>query len=90
MAELTGTSGFASPRKPSTLAGWRTAPIEVITTLGLSVALIIAVTAVSFGNRTLTRNEFMPRGGVQNPVGMLVDQADDWLSVSARFSARPQ
>jgi hypothetical protein len=89
MAELTGNPGFAPPRKRQSPAAWRTAPIEVITTLGLTVALIIAATAVSFSNRSLIRSEAAPRAAVQNPASVLVDEANDWLAVSARVSARP-
>jgi hypothetical protein len=56
----------------------------------LTISLVVAATAVSLGNRPLTHGELIERGGVQSPTGTLLDQVDDWLSVSARFSARAQ
>jgi ABC-type molybdenum transport system ATPase subunit/photorepair protein PhrA len=90
MAELTGSPGFAAPRKQDTTSGRRAATIEMIATVGLTMALVVAVTAVSLGNRSLARGALVPRGAVQNPARMLLDQTDDWLSVGARFSVRPQ
>jgi hypothetical protein len=90
MAELTGNSGFAPPRKEDTTAGRRAAAIQIVATVGLTIALVVAATAVSLGNRTLTRGELSPRGGVPSPANILLDQTDDWLAVGARFSARPQ
>jgi hypothetical protein len=58
--------------------------------VGLTISLVVAATAVSLGNRSLTHGELIERGGVQSPTGTLLEQADDWLSVSVRFSARSQ
>jgi hypothetical protein len=90
MAELTGSPGFAPPRKDNTTSARRAAPIQMVATVGLTVALVVAATAVSLGNRSLTRGESGPRGGMQNPANILLDQTNDWLSVGARYSARPQ
>jgi hypothetical protein len=90
MAELTGNPGFAPPRKQSAMSEWRTATVEMIATVGLTVALVIAATAVSLGNRSFTRSELIPLGSVQSPAGLLLDQTHDWLSIGARLSARSQ
>ena len=91
MAELTGNPRFrAAPREENTLSRRRAAAIELIATVALTVSLVVAATAVSLGNRSLARGELIERGGVQSPTGTLLDQADDWLSVSARFSVRAQ
>ena len=90
MAELTGDPGFAPLKKESAMTGWRTATVEMIATVGLTVALVIAATAVSLGNRSLTRGELLPRSSVQSPAGILLDQTPDWLSISTRFSAKAQ
>ncbi|MGO9046955.1 MAG: hypothetical protein ACLP19_19815 [Xanthobacteraceae bacterium] len=90
MAELTGNPGFAPPRRENTLSRRRAAAIELIATASLTISLVVAATAVSLGNRSLTRGELIERGGAQNPAGTLLDQADEWLSPSARFSVRPQ
>ena len=84
MAELTGNPGFAPPRKDNALSRRRAATIELAATVGLTVSLIIAATAVSLGNRALTRSELSERGGAQT------EQADDWLSLNARASVKPQ
>jgi hypothetical protein len=90
MAELTGDPGFAPLKRESALTGRRTATVEMIATLGLTVALVIAATAVSLGNRSLTRGELIPHGNAQSPAGLLLDQTPDWLSITARFSAKTQ
>ena len=90
MAELTGSPGFAPPRKENTVSRRHAATIELIATVGLTISLVVAATAVSLGNRSLTRGELIARGGVQMPAGTLLDHADDWLPVSARFSVRAQ
>ena len=90
MAELTGSPGFAPPRRENTASRRHAAAIELIATVGLTISLVVAATAVTLGNRSLTRGELIERGGVQMPAGTLLDQADDWLSVSARFSVRAQ
>jgi hypothetical protein len=89
MAELTGSPGFA-PRSEKTLARKRAAAIQLIATAGLTISLVVAATAVSLGNRLLTRSEFGDRGSIPVPVGVLLDpadafsQADIWLSLKAQ------
>jgi hypothetical protein len=90
MAELTGNPGFAPPRRDNALSRRRAATIELVATAGLTISLIIAATAVSLGNRALTRGELIERSGAQSPAATLLDQADDWLSLNARSSVRPQ
>lgn len=90
MAELTGNPGFAPPRKENALSRRRAATIELVATVGLTVSLAIAATAVSLGNRSLTRGELIRRSGAQSPAAGLLDQADDWPSASARSSVKPQ
>jgi hypothetical protein len=75
MAELTGSPGFA-PRSEKAQARRRAAAIQLIATVGLTVSLVVAATAVSLGNRLLTRSDFIDRGAIQPPVGALLDQAD--------------
>ena len=89
MAELTGSPGFA-PRSEKTLASKRAAAIQLIATAGLTISLVVAATAVSLGNRLLTRGEFSDHGPMQAPVGVLLDQADAfgqadiWLSLKGQ------
>jgi hypothetical protein len=89
MAELTGSPGFA-PRNNKTQARKRAAAIQLIATVGLTISLVIAATAVSMGNRLLTRGNFIDQGSMQTPVGVLLDQADAfdqpdiWLSLKAQ------
>ena len=90
MAELTGNPGFAPPRYAVFFSRRHAATIELIATVGLTISLVVVATAVSLGNRSLTRGELIERGGVQMPAGTLLDHADDWLPVSARFSVRAQ
>jgi hypothetical protein len=90
MAELTGVPGFAPPRRENTTSRWRAATIELMATVGLTISLVVAATAVSLGNRSLTRGELIDRGGLQSPAGILMDQTDHWILISARFSVRPQ
>jgi len=90
MAELTGNPGFAPPRKENALSRRRAATIELVAAVGLTISLVIAATAVSVSNRSLTRGELIERGGAQYPAATLLDQADDWLLPNARSSVRPQ
>ena len=90
MAELTGNPGFAPPRKENALSRRRAATIELVATVGLTISLVIAATAVSLGNRALTRSELSERGGAQSPATTFAEQADDWLSLNARASVKPQ
>jgi len=90
MAELTGVPGFAPPRRENTSSRRRAAAIELIATVGLTVSLVIAATAVSLGNRSLVRGELIDRGGLQSPAGILMDQTDHWVLINARFFVRAQ
>jgi hypothetical protein len=90
MAELTGSPGFAPPRSENTRARKRAAAVELIATVGLTISLVVAATAVSLGNRSLIRGEFIERGSAQTPVGALLDQADVWLSPNAPLSFKSQ
>jgi hypothetical protein len=90
MAELTGVPGFAPPRRDNTTSRRRAAAIELIATVGLTISLAIAATAVSLGNRSLARGELIDRGGLQSPAGILMDQTDHWILIDARFSVRAQ
>ena len=47
MAELTGNPGFAPPRKENTVSRRHAATIELIATVGLTISLVVAATAVS-------------------------------------------
>ena len=85
MAELT-----CVPRWGKHHIAPRAAAIELIATVRLTISLAIAATAVSLGNRSLTRGELIDRGGVPNPADILMDEADQWLLINARFSIRTQ
>ena len=61
MAELTGKPGFAPPRAEETLTKRRAIGLELIATVTLTVSLVVAATAVSMGNRSLTRGDLMAR-----------------------------
>jgi hypothetical protein len=81
MAAPTGGIGFAPPRRDRRLARRRAAAIELIATFSLTVSLVIAVTAVSLGNRALSRtDDGGDRPSAQAPIGVLLDRADNWLS----------
>jgi hypothetical protein len=84
MAELTGSPGFAPLKSEKTQTRRRAAAIELIATVGLTVSLVVAATAVSLGNRSLSRGEFIDRASVQAPVGPLLDQADAWFALKAQ------
>jgi len=90
MAELTGMPGFAPPRRENTTSRRRAAAIELIAMVGLTISLVVAATAVSVGNRTLTRGDLIERGGVPSPTGVLMDETDEWLLINARFPLRAQ
>ncbi len=85
MAELTGSLGFAPPRTEKTLSRQRAATIDLIATFSLTFSLVIAVTAVSLGNRSLARIDALERPSVQLPIGILLDQTDAWLSPRAEY-----
>jgi hypothetical protein len=90
MAELTGVPGFAPPRRDNTASRRRAAAIELIATVGLTISLVVAATAVSLGNRTLTRGELIGHGGVPSPTGLFMDGTDQWILINARFSIGAQ
>ena len=67
MAELTGSPGFALP-KPEKASSIRNAvALELIATLALTVSLVVAATAVSLGNKSLARSDFVERPPAQIP-----------------------
>ena len=84
MVDLPGSLGFARPRTENTLSRRRAATIDLIATFSLTVSLVIAVTAVSLGNRSLARMETRDRTLVQMVIGALLDQTDGWLSLKAQ------
>lgn len=57
MTELSGNPGFAPPRNERARSKRRA--LELMATLTLTVCLVVAATAVSMGNRLLTRSEVM-------------------------------
>ncbi len=85
MAELTGHPGFAAPKTEKTLSR-RAIALELIATVSLTVSLVIAATAVSLGNRSLARGEFVERPSalMPMPMGVMLDQAQDWLPSAQR------
>jgi len=82
MTELTGGLGFTPPRSKRALSRRRTI-IEIIATLSLTVSLVIAATAVSIGNRALTRDDAIARPPAPGPVGALIDETDGWFALRA-------
>jgi hypothetical protein len=68
MAELAGNPGFAAPKLEETLSRRHAVAIELIATLALTVSLVVAATAVSMGNRALTRGDVVERPAVQMPI----------------------
>ena len=90
MAELTGIPGFAAPKNEKTQSRRRAAAIELVASVGLTISLVVAATAVSLGNRALMRAELLDHGGVQAPVGILLDRADTWFSPTAPLSLKAQ
>jgi hypothetical protein len=83
MAVLTGNPGFAAPRTEKTLSR-RAIAIEMIATVSLTVSLLIAVTAVSLGNRSLAHSQFVEPPASFMPMGALLDQAQGWLPSAQR------
>jgi hypothetical protein len=62
MAEFTGQPGFAPPKKQQTGSRRRQATtIELIATATLTVSLVVAATAVSMGNKLLTRGDMLEK-----------------------------
>jgi hypothetical protein len=67
MAELTGQPGFAPPKKQQTGSRRRQATmIELLATATLTVSLVVAATAVSMGNKVLTRGDLVEKTTVQS------------------------
>jgi hypothetical protein len=68
MTELTGQPGFAPPEKQRTGSRRRQATmIELIATVTLTVSLVVAATAVSMGNKLLTRGDLLEKTTVLSP-----------------------
>jgi hypothetical protein len=68
MAELTGKPGFAPPRAEKTLSKSRAVGLELIATVALTVSLVVAATAVSMGNRSLTRGDLIAHPSAHMPL----------------------
>ncbi len=68
MAELTGNPGFAPPRVEKALSERRAVRLELIATVALTVSLVVAATAVSMGNRSLTRGDLIERSAAHVPL----------------------
>jgi len=68
MAELTGNPGFAAPRAERTLSKRHLAALELIATVALTVSLIVAATAVSIGDRSLTRGNVIGSPSLHAPL----------------------
>ena len=64
MAELTGSPGFVPKRTGKTQTKRRADAVELIATVALSISIVIAATAVSLGNRSLTRGDLGERSPV--------------------------
>jgi hypothetical protein len=68
MAELTGQPGFAPPKRQRTGPRRRQAiVIELVATAALTVSLVVAATAVSMGNKLLTRGDLSQKITVHAP-----------------------
>jgi hypothetical protein len=62
MAELTGQPGFAPPKAQQTGMRRRQAiMIELLATATLTVSLVVAATAVSMGNKLLSRGDVLEK-----------------------------
>lgn len=57
MARLNGMPGFAEPRAGRAWSRRYGATLELLATVTLTVSLIVAATAVSLGNKTLTHGQ---------------------------------
>jgi hypothetical protein len=53
MTELSGSPGFAAPLAGKKLSRRRAVALELVATVTLTISLVVAATAVSFGNRSL-------------------------------------
>jgi hypothetical protein len=83
MAERPGSLGFAAPRAQRMLSRQRAAVIELIAMFSLTVSLVIAIAAVSLGNRLLSRDDGFERPVMPARVDVLIDQASDWFALKA-------
>ena len=62
MAELTGQPGFVPPKAQQTGSRRRQAiMIELLATATLTVSLVVAATAVSMGNKLLSRGDVLEK-----------------------------
>jgi len=69
MAELTGQPGFAPPKEQQAGRLRRQAiTIELLATATLTVSLIVAATAVSMGNRLLSRGDVLEKTVAHPPL----------------------
>jgi hypothetical protein len=71
--------GFAPPRKQKALSRQRAAAIELIATISLTFSLVIAVAAVSLGNREFKHEAAGDRSAAQAPIGALLRQDNNWF-----------
>jgi hypothetical protein len=67
MTEPIGNLGFAPPRADKALSRRRTAALELVATVTLTISLVVAATAVSMGKRSLARGETIERPLVAMP-----------------------
>jgi hypothetical protein len=68
MAERDGNPSFAPPKPELMQARRHIVALELIATLALTVSLVVAATAVSLGNRALTRGDPVERPAPQMPI----------------------
>jgi hypothetical protein len=68
MAELTGNPGFAPPKPEQTLTRRHADAIELFATLALTVCLVVAATAVSMSQKSLTRASLLERSSIHAPI----------------------
>jgi len=79
MAAPRNELGFAPPRREKARRR-RAAAVELIATFSLTLSLAIALTAVSLGNRALSRGDGGDKPSLQTPIGALLDQPNNWLA----------
>jgi hypothetical protein len=65
MAELAGNPGFAPQQLEETQSRRHAVALELIATLALTISLVVVATAVSLGNRALTRGDLAERPALQ-------------------------
>jgi hypothetical protein len=66
MTELTGNPGFAPPGAEQRQSRRRARALELVATGALTVSLIVAVTAVSMGDRSIAAGHIAERPVTQN------------------------